>query len=534
MKKILLVATVIILAISSCDIEEKIYDEALGQSLIDNASPESLIAPVYAELRYFYGQRNLFALNCYAADEAMLPTRINDWYDGGTFQDLQRHSWSTTHSYVGSTWRSGMTGMARAAQAISLLEDGSSVEAEAKGLLALYMLQTLDLWSQVPYRDIKDVNFNTDPEILTGQKAIDKIIEIVEEAMPALPNSPNAIRFSKDAGKTLLARLYLNKAVYLDRYAASFNFDNADMEKVIELTTEVIGSGNYELETEDFFSIFGVDNENHKELIFAVKNETTLSYLGMGNGVSYNTTNSISRGLYLHPSVKGSDAACTVTEFLSTWDTSDPRFYKENYPSEEGWINPEDYKLNRGFLRGQQYGVERDSKGQFVTNEEGKYHIIPLISPKDGTLAIHTEEVNLVAKKHSSGVRCAKWDVDLSAGNKKYSGVDESVFRLAELYLMRAEAKLRSGKEGALADINAVREARKPGFGIDEATLDAVYKERGYEFYWEYMRRSDQIRFGTWEDAWTEKTSTDVTRRVYPIPEEQVTSTPGLEQNKGY
>ena len=534
MKNKIIIIIDLLITLGACNIEEQIYDEALGENLVGNASDENLIAPVYASLRAFYGHRFYFALQCYTSDEAMLPTRINDWYDGGTFQELQLHSWTPDHSYVKRTWNELMGGIARSLQAIEFLDDGSSTEAEAIALLSFNMMAALDLYGQVPYRDINNIDFNTDPEILQGQEAIDMIIANLNVALPNLPNGPSTVRFTKDAAKSLLARLYLNKAVYTDRYASSFNFDNADMQKVIDYTTEVINSGKYQLETDDYFTMFDPDNENHKEIIFSVKNEVTMSVLPSGNGISYTTTNSMSRGLFLTPSTKGSDAGCTLPEFLATWDTSDPRFYKENYPNQEGFVAPEDYKLNRGFLVGQQYGAKRAADGSFVTDENGNIEIVAIRSTRDQSLANHTPEVKLVATSHSSGVRITKWDVDLSVDNKRYSGVDIPIFRLADLYLMRAEAKLRAGNGDALVDINAVREARKSGFGLSSATLQDVLNERGYEFYWEFHRRTDQIRFGKWEDSWTEKSSSDVNKRLFPIPPESITVTPGLDQNSGY
>jgi hypothetical protein len=99
---------------------------------------------------------------------------------------------------------------------------------------------------------------------------------------------------------------------------------------------------------------------------------------------------------------------------------------------------------------------------------------------------------------------------------------------------MRAEAKIRLGNSG-LDDINAVRKARGgDSFAITNAGLTEVYNERGFEFYWEYHRRTDQIRFGTWENSWTDKSSSDTNKRIYPIPPASIAVTPGLEQNPGY
>ncbi|HAI38710.1 MAG TPA: RagB/SusD family nutrient uptake outer membrane protein, partial [Maribacter sp.] len=124
------------------------------------------------------------------------------------------------------------------------------------------------------------------------------------------------------------------------------------------------------------------------------------------------------------------------------------------------------------------------------------------------------------------------------------SSVDLVLMRLAEVYLMRAEAKLRNGDAaGALADVNVVRTSRtaRPEQTPDPLTAvdtDILFRERGFELYWEGFRRGDQIRFGKYEDTWTEKTDTDVNHRLFPIPQSAVDGASGidgfLEQNPGY
>jgi hypothetical protein len=109
---------------------------------------------------------------------------------------------------------------------------------------------------------------------------------------------------------------------------------------------------------------------------------------------------------------------------------------------------------------------------------------------------------------------------------------------------MRAEAKLRKSNDaaGALADVNKVRTSRtsnKPaGSSLTSIDLDGLLRERGFELYWEMHRRTDLIRFGKYESAWTEKSNTDKNKRVFPIPQTAIdgaSNLPGyLKQNPGY
>jgi hypothetical protein len=108
------------------------------------------------------------------------------------------------------------------------------------------------------------------------------------------------------------------------------------------------------------------------------------------------------------------------------------------------------------------------------------------------------------------------------------------MLRYAEAMMNKAEAQLRMGDNaGALATINAMRTARggAPMASIDEASM---LQERAREMYWEGYRRVDQVRFGTFNGAWTGKDPSDASRVLFPIPQQALDSNPNLEQNAGY
>ncbi|WP_028297388.1 RagB/SusD family nutrient uptake outer membrane protein [Olivibacter sitiensis] len=109
------------------------------------------------------------------------------------------------------------------------------------------------------------------------------------------------------------------------------------------------------------------------------------------------------------------------------------------------------------------------------------------------------------------------------------------VIRIAELYLIRAEAKANLGdSNGALTDLNEVRNraglADSQAEGQD-AILLAIENERRLEFGLEAHRWFDLVRTGR---AKAVLGITDDNRLLLPLPAEQLLLDDALEQNPGY
>ena len=113
------------------------------------------------------------------------------------------------------------------------------------------------------------------------------------------------------------------------------------------------------------------------------------------------------------------------------------------------------------------------------------------------------------------------------------------LLRFGEVYLNMVEAKVRGGAHAssptsALQDINALRAIRGAA-PLGSVTIQDVLDERGRELYWEGLRRIDLIRFGKFNDSWSEKgDNTDAYRVLYSIPQLAIDTNPNLTQNPGY
>src|SRR5690606_4104966 len=128
---------------------------------------------------------------------------------------------------------------------------------------------------------------------------------------------------------------------------------------------------------------------------------------------------------------------------------------------------------------------------------------------------------------------------------KEFPDTDYPLFRLADVYLMYAEAVLRGGSGGNTATaLQYINELRTRAYGkasrnITAAglTLDFILDERARELNWEACRRTDLIRFGKftgsnylwpWKGGVKDGRGVEDWRILYPLPASDVTANPNL------
>ena len=549
-----------LMVLSACtDLNEIVLDETSASGLSDKQAAEGIIAPAYALLPSIFQHTNYFTLQEISTDEAILPYRGGtDWGDNGIYLAMHQHTHTSTDPNIRSTWNFILQGMSRAITAINslpTLNDPSAKTflAEARGLRAYYSMLTLDLFGLVFVKD--DLGENS--KIIRGDEAVEYIKKELLAIEPLVDATVGPGRISKGAVWGLLARLYLNAAVYRDPYAAQFTFKPEDMDKVVEYSDKIINSGQYQL-SRDYFSLFNDDNHTNKELIFVVDQRADLNG---HNRMAYFSLSGDQFPLPAYPNANGTDGPAITPDFYQSWvaangakdpAAADPRFYKQNltiYSNPgDSCVAAESFNINRGILRGQQYGLIRRN-GVFLKCPDGKMKVGKLFhdTRNKPTLAVDfTQQVDftVAGSNYNTGYRVEKYEFSKkSVSGRNFGEADIIILRLADIYLMRAEAKLRKSNDaaGALADVNLVRAARTvttPAAPLTSMTLDLLFRERGFEFYWEMLRRSDMIRFNKYEGTWTEKTNTDKNKRVFPIPQTAIdgaSNIPGyLKQNAGY
>lgn len=544
--------------IHSCTkLKEKVLDESSAVGLTEQQVAEGNIAPVYALLPALYQHTNLFALQEISTDEAILPYRGGtDWGDNGIYLSLHRHETLSSDPNVNNTWNQIVQSISRSVTAINALATNNYVNAktflaEARGMRAYYNMMALDLFGI----SFKKEDPDGTSEILRGDDAINYIKAELLAVEPLLDNANGPGRITKAAVWGLLAKLYLNAAVWRDRYNATFSFKTDEMDKVIEYCDKIISSNQFQLAPE-YFSIFDNNNHTNKELIFAVDQRPDLNG---HNRMAYFSLSGDQFPLPSVPAANGTDGPAITPDFYQSWKAAygaidpadaDGRFYKKNLiiPADSCVLGT-DFKIDRGILRGQQYGLIGGRSIPFTTCGAGKYKIGKIYNvtrSRPNQPVIFTEAVDFTTagSDYSTGYRVEKYEFSSATTDGRNRGEhDIVILRLADIYLMRAEAKLRKNNDmaAALIDVNTVRASRTARIvppALLTMSLDILFRERGFELYWEHQRRTDMIRFGKYEGTWTEKSNTDKNKRVFPIPINAIngaSNIPGyLVQNPGY
>lgn len=489
----------------------KLEEETFGSRSVDQgtAAGAADLAGVYNQLNGQADQANTYALQEHSTDEMMGPTRGTDWGDFGTWRKLHQHTWDPSHNQINDTWDQLNIGVFRATQVISS-SSTDPIKAEASFLRAWFMFQVVDLFGQAPFRDPAG-SPDANPEVFNRTQATDFIIKDLEFAEATLGQASMGIA-SKAAAQTLLAKVYLNRAVYnATAVGGPFTFDKADMDKVIEYCNKVSSAGYQLAGTGKYFDNFSWDNSTlSKEMIFGIENTDTRA-LG-------STRNRWRMGLHYNQTPDGWNGFTTLADFYNSFENTDER-KGISYPGLTDKIG-----LRTGFLVGQQFGPANAPLKQ-----------------RGGAPLIFTEDVNINFSTEAKGIRVIKYfpkPTDDNKVNDDNAANDYIFLRYSDVLLMKAEAILRGGTDPqgqtALAIVNLIRTPRGASAlaSVDEAALLA---ERGRELYYEGWRRNDQIRFGTFNDPVDQRpTASDKTKTLYPIPQRAVDTNPNLVQNAGY
>jgi hypothetical protein len=497
-----------------------------------NSDVSALLTGAYNSMNsLMHAQDQLFSLQETTTDEALIPVRGGDWDDNGVWRVLHAHQWTTIHTQIKTVYN-GLGQLESGAITTLAFNPNATQKAEALFLRSLAQFYFLDLYGQVPYRQVVDYNSIGPSPVMQPAAAVDTLTTVLNSIISQLPDANRPYKASPDAARFLLMKVLLNKGAFLNKQAPTF--DNNDMQQVITLGNAIINSGKYSLTT-NYFDNFGPQNASlSKERILAWENTGAASANDGINsgGINARWMMTLHYNSWDQQNTYGSagwNGFTTVAEFYNTFGSTDKRLGGTPYPgvTDQSGLKP-------GFVVGPQINENNTP----IKDRQGN----PLSFTPDVKL-IETDKKRLEV----AGIRVVKYPPDYSAYNTGNQRNQLQIFRYADVLLMVAEAKLRQSSPdvaGALALVNQLRTARgatplttltlvNPSNTYDPNTLLA---ERGREMYWESWRRQDLIRFGVFLKAWALKDADPDPQRnlLFPIAPEELLANPNLQQNPGY
>lgn len=531
-----ILAAPLMLCFSSC-LDEHPKDQLDQEAIYNNA--DNIYKNAVASLYNYIGSnqeseglqgtcRGIYDYNTLTTDEAMIPIRGGDWYDGGLWENMYQHNWNANDINLYNVWKYLFKVIVISNQSLSIIDSHKSLlsaeqtrdfTAEVRAVRALFYYYAMDMFGRVPIVTSYDVKL----EQVTQSERSEVFKFIVDELQDVAPQLADEHsnkegnyygRVTRPVTNFLLAKLALNAEIYTDdnwtdgkRQDGKSIYFNVNGEKKNAWETciwycEQLRQEGYELES-DYASNFAVHNENSKENIFTIPLDKNL-YLNEYHYL-YRSRHYKHGGAYGGSSENGTCATIsTVKTFGYGTDHVDNRF-KINFYADTVLVD-----------------------GKKIYLDNGK----PLVyMPLELKLNLSDSPY-----KQTAGARVGKYEVDRTAySDGRQVDNDIVLFRYGDALLMEAEAKVRNGEDGSI-ELNAIRD--RVGMPHVEANLDNILKERLLELVWEGWRRQDLIRFGKYTKAYDQRTplekeSTGFTT-VFPIPQRCLDLNKKLKQNPSY
>ena len=511
MKKIylilLFVGLTVLPSMQSCtDLTEKVYDQ-VPTDQFGGTSKEiaALVGPVYNAVRNYRGWNNLLLID-QSADMSVVPTRKGgDWWDGGQNMYTKQHTWTNNNvSLITGLYNDIFSGIVTCNKVLQLVEAKTDlvgkeqIMAEIRGVRAFWYYVFIDDFGQGPL--VTDFVAGGKLPVSSSRKVLyDFVISelnTIKDQCRADVTSASYGKFTKGAAYSLLAKMYLNAGIWNPAGGTKWAECIAACDVVLALP--------YILEP-DWKKTFQVKNEDSKEIIFPV----VFKAVNGGQNLAYATLHyldAVALGLNIGP-----------------WNglSADPNYVKS--------YDADDKRLNWSFLIGPMLDP---ITGKVLITAHGRQ----LIHTKDITMNEVTA-TNWGWCNQEDGARCYKWEIPKGLSGDMDN--DFAVFRLADIYMMKAESLVRKNGNGDATATTLVNDIRRRAFSpekpIASVSLEDIRKERRYEFAWEMMSRQDNIRFGTFLNAnpgW--RGVSDPKRLLFPIPKTALDVNPGLTQNPGY
>ena len=547
-------------ALTSCNVDPDFYSQVTPETFY--TSQEAVYqryARPFTHWRWYAGHDdNMWLLQELGTDEFIQPTRGSDWYDGAKYQKIHHHEYAEDMGFIDEGWKLSQMGTALAWDA---LEDLSTVNFEKlgfpegtrdamlsqlQGLVSYFYLRGLDMFGGMPL-------YTTTQSDIKPRSTDVRTFEFIDSLLTeALPNVPVKTELgAKETGSinaaaiaTMKAQLYFNAPSYIRQ---------EKWQECADICKDIIEGkyGKYDIDP-DWTNVFGFNNDTSPEIIWSVPSEhAKLESDGMhwSRMVPYNFRNYLggledsgsNNGIALMPGLDptGTPYTTKLGRIYSKFNDQDIR--KQNY------VYLGDGKYKGMFVVGLQQNPlnpewvcmgSREYKGQIINEVDQVAYFSRVNNPryKDANgnfqyTSVNDLESNIGTAEENSGIRLYKVSPRPNQTDKKLMfNPDIPIIRLAEVYYMWAECKMRLGdKQGAADLINHVRKRYFEGGNdpdpVTVANLDKyrMLDEWMMEFVGEGRRRTDLVRWDAYvtEDWWDHKATNNKNLNRFPIRSEE-------------
>jgi hypothetical protein len=504
--KLLIAFFIVLLFSNACtNLDEEIYSSINSDEWYSTEN-ECILAmgSTYAGLRYrgtsFWG---LYGTEVVTTDEAIVPVHTaGAWLDNnGLWRDLHKHKFNSNQYPIRASWEICFNTVASVNQIIYQIENSPAefdgkvgMIAELRTLRAWALYKALDLFGNIPV----NLDFeNTDlPVQLTRTESFNIIERELLESYPLLQEGPSNEYYGRcirPVAFAILAKLYLNA----EKWIGTPRYTDA-----IAMCDNIIDAGHYSLES-NYKDNFSVDNENSSEVIWAMPLDRLIGDFGFQ--MHMYTLHHAELAKYNLTGTWCWNGLCMTEAMYDSFDDTDVR--------KDSWLTGPQFYFN----------------GDTLWGYEG------------GQLTFTKTITNLDQSPEGEGVRCRKWEIPQGLNGWETMDNDFSLFRYADILLMKAEAIMRQNEVSTTSDgtvldlVNQVRARAFEGGGqYTSLSLDELLAERGRELAFEEVRRQDLIRFGKWGNEWKYKPASEPHKELFPIPNNALNANPNLVQNPGY
>lgn len=449
-------------------------------------------------------------------------------YRDPTLVPFDNLSYTSQSSYVNSWWKFGYGLIANANLILEYSEhpdvvwnnstDKAGFQAEARFFRAYAYRYLVYLYGDVPYVDKVERDFRTDFTRTPKAEVLGHMIDDLKFAAENLPEDPDAVqpgRLTKWAALHLLSEVYLMAGMNAEAEASAEQVINSNK---FELMKERFGT--HTKEPGDVFSdLFKENNQNrntagNKESIWVMQ----LEYNTTGGGDEFEDWQG--RGwLPLYHTISGFVLADSLGGLgngqivgLSWWIGDDSHFYETMD------------------IRNSEFNIKR----HWYYN--------------DPASDLCGKEAEITEDTWETGCLCPAitkffYGVQRYGGSEGYTGSskDRMKFRLAETYLLLAEARMNLGDtQGAAEAINEVRRrAHASEISATDVTKDFLADERIRELVGEELRRFTLARLGIFKERvnkYNPNITMDDKYLLWPIPQTVIDSNTDAEfpQNPGW